>query len=206
MGIRLQGLGVRSTRWLAVACAVASVSAVWVHTTKNNTSQTSAWLLHTGLPAGMVVTSSDVSHVHVNVPDAANAGLLQAHPVGMRLAVAVGAGALLRRTDIASHTALGVRDVSVTIEGGHVPLSLKRGASVDVWVTPNSILSSDGITKSVQVATSVVVKSASQPGPTGSVTVELQVPERRVSALVAASHAGAVDLVAVPGMDSAGAR
>lgn len=204
MSIRVRGLGVRATRWLALACALAAVATLWART--GSTTQTSAWLLRTGLPVGMVVAESDVSKVQVHVPDAARVGLIQANPVGQRIAVTVAEGALLRRTDVTAQPAPGIRVVSVTIDGGHAPESLTRGARVDVWVTPNAVLASDVTIKSVQVATSVIVKSASKPGPTGTVAVELQVPRSRVAAVVAASHAGAVDLVTVPDLTSAGVR
>lgn len=205
MSISRHGLGARITRWLAGACAVAAVAVVLLNA-QSKDSHISAWMVHADVSAGIVLAAADVSRVGVVVPDATKTSLLRSNPVGARLVTAIAAGSLLRTDDITNQSASSDRVVSLTIDSGHVPTSLKRGASVDVWVTPSAAIANNDQVRSVQVATSVLVKSAGRPAATGAITVELQVPRRGVAALVAASHAGSVDLVSVPPRNLAGVQ
>jgi hypothetical protein len=184
-------------RWLAVACTGAAVVAVvsGMHRPESGITVLAA---RTNLPAGMVVSTADVTQIRVTLPNAVAARLIRSLPSGVRLTTSRPKGMLLSAADFTATDSAQLRVVSLSVEDGHVPAALTRGDVVDVWVSPTSAWVSSGVTPGRRVATSVVVDSVGQRAATGSTPVELQVGLGAVPAVVSASHIGSIDLVLVP--------
>lgn len=113
-----------------------------------------------------------------------------------RLRWPVSAGELIPVTALSEGTTQ-TRLVTVPVDPLHAPAGLAPGERVDAWSM------ADGMPDSAAEATLVlpgalVVDIATEVGITGDWGVVLEVPEGMAGDLVAATRAGAIDLVAVP--------
>ena len=77
----------------------------------------------------------------------------------------------------------------------HAPISLAAGARVDVWATGTA---EGAIPTLVMHDALVSATSADAESSTGQLGVVLEVPTADAAAIVAATHTGSVDLVALP--------
>lgn len=111
----------------------------------------------------------------------------------------VAAGALVPRAAIGSVDG-PVRRVTVPVDPLHAPVELLPGDVVDVWSSPAAPAGSPTATSPRLVLPGVVVAGVSDDGLGlgGERAVVLEIPRDAVEAVVAATHDGAVDLVAVP--------
>jgi hypothetical protein len=124
-------------------------------------------------------------------------------PKGYVVTRAVGAGELLPYRAISTHGRSGSsRLVTVPVTPGHYPADLGHGDLVDVYVTPEHPANKPASKpRRVLVAAAVQSRDGGSRGlgSAGStVSVLLAVPRQHVSDVVAALHAGSVDLVRVP--------
>ena len=159
------------------------------------------WVSARQLPAGLVIAASDVRSVSVAVPAQTVGLMLRTSPVGKSLTRVAMAGALLTKADLVSASSGAVRLVTLAVDAGRAPATLSRGAVVDVWATPTGSWDT-AAGGSRRVASSVVVSAVSRSDPTGGLAIKIQVPAAGVARLIAATHAGGIDIVEVPRSDA----
>lgn len=163
---------------------------------------TSLWSAARDLPAGTVLTKSDVTVVQANLASAVQRYRSQSQPViGMRVARDVTAGEFIATSAITAVKASATRLVTVSVEQFHAPAGLSRGDLVDVYVNPTNDSGMSG-TASL-IAGRVAVHSVDDDGGTfgtsaGSVGVVLELSRENVARVVSGARTGTVDLVRVP--------
>ena len=125
-----------------------------------------------------------------------------APPIGYVVTRFVGAGELLPAQAVAAGAvAADSRYVTVPVQPGHLPGDLARGDLVDVYLTRAAAAGAD-VPAPTLVLSGVPVRTTGGGsrvfGSSSTLSVELEVPKDRVSALVQAIESGTIDLVAVP--------
>jgi len=146
------------------------------------------------LPAGIALTPEDFEISVVDLPDGST--YLNGLPDGtLVLAQPLNAGEFVASTDFVVGPGADVRLVTVPVDTLHAPISLASGARVDVWATATS----EGAVPTLVMRDALVAAtSADTESSTGQLGVVLEVPTADAGAVVAATHAGSVDLVALP--------
>ena len=167
-------------------------------------SRTSAWVGVTrSLPAGHVLTASDLRSVQAHLPSSADGRYFSAAPtalVGKTLASPVQAGELLTATSVAKAPVVESRIVPVVVHSGRLP-ALAPGDRVDVYVLAKSsgtAAAANGREVRVLSAAEFVSEDVLNSGDT---SVQLRVPPQDAITVVAASQSGRVDLVRLDGRD-----
>lgn len=112
------------------------------------------------------------------------------------LALPVRAGELVPVVAVRAEAPVDVRTVTVPVDPLHAPPALQPGDRVDVWSSPGA--SEAGPPRLVLAQAVVHAVPDGEVGLGGEVGVVLAVPADDVGAVVAATRAGQVDLVAVP--------
>lgn len=99
------------------------------------------WTTRTAMAEGQAVDTADLARREVRFTDQAGADrYLPADrplPEGAVLAHDVGAGELLPRDAVSTRTGPGLVEVPLPLAPTAVPATVRVGASVDVWVTPD---------------------------------------------------------------------
>jgi len=104
------------------------------------------WGASHDLTAGAVLGRSDVEPVRVRLTGASADRYLAATSVpapGSRVAHDVAAGELLARSAVVTATGRALVEVPLSVSPDDLPASLRRGATVDVWVTPKVAAAGD---------------------------------------------------------------
>ncbi|MBU6213590.1 MAG: hypothetical protein KGP01_04010 [Actinomycetales bacterium] len=192
-----RGFGSSAAMWLGCLAATgALVLALVAH--QSSAPGIRVWTAARDLPVGLVLTKADVEAVSISVPQRTAQLLLRTSPIRQRLTRVAPAGALLTGADFARAPATALRLVTLTVESGRAPAALSRGAIVDVWATPTATWDAASSGGSRRVASAVVVAAVSRADPTGALAIKIQIDSARVSSLIAATHAGGIDIVEVP--------
>ena len=146
------------------------------------------------LPAGIALTADDFEVSVVDLPRGST--YLDTLPDGtLVLAQTLRAGEFVSAADFVAGPVADVRLVTVPVDLLHAPLSLAAGARVDVWATA----SSEGAVPALVLQDALVAAtSVEADNAMGQLGVVLEVPTVDAAAVVAATRAGAVDLVALP--------
>jgi|1186.fasta_scaffold121275_2 Flp pilus assembly protein CpaB len=165
---------------------------------------TSVWAVSRDLAAGTSLRADDVERRDVRLGTAASTYLSARGdaPVGYVVSRPLHSGELLPASAVTpGGTAVQQRLVTVPVDRLHRPAGLRRGAQVDVYVTPTKSEAAPATTSLVLASVPVddVVSDGGRLGPAGdAVGVVLRVPPGQVEALVAATRSGVLDLVQVP--------
>ena len=169
---------------------------------------TPVWAVSHDVAAGTSLRADDLVRRDVRLGQAASTYISakDSAPVGYVVSRSIHGGELLPATAVTPATAvLEQRLVTVPVDRLHRPAGLRRGAQVDVYVTPTKADSTAPATSLVLASVPVddVVSDGGRLGPAGdAVGVVLRVTPGQVEALVAATRSGALDLVEVPGSGS----
>lgn len=125
------------------------------------------WAVRTDLRSGTTVDVHDLVERRVRFAEAAAADRYVAAassvPAGTTLLRDIGAGELLPRASLGAAGARSLTEVPVSVSADAVPVTVRTGAVVDVWVTPESpgaVPSSE----SILVFNDVVVLAAPRSG------------------------------------------
>lgn len=154
--------------------------------------RTLVWAASADMAAGAAPSQVELVSVALGAADPLYLGVDQ-KPSG-QLLIPLRRGTLISRDAISTGaTDANLRYVTVAIESANAPPNIAAGALVDVWSTDDegtTLLVLDGV---------VVHEVAGEPGGVRTgIYVVLQVTTSQVAVLLAATRAGAVDLVAVP--------
>jgi len=175
---------------LLIGLALIAISAILgVRLVQSAGDRIPVWTLTHDLAAGSVLDAADLAPMQVHL-SAAGSKYVRVHgapPAGERILVAVRAGELLPTAAFGPEVAR--RLVTVPVESGHLPNGLRRGETVDVYVTPR-----EGVVQAKLVQEGALVGAVGDASGT-DVPVVLDVPPEQASALVAAVRLGSVDLV-----------
>ena len=165
---------------------------------------TPVWAVSHDLAAGTSLRADDLVRRDVRLGAAASTYLSakDSAPVGYVVSRTIRSGELLPAAAVTSASAaVEQRLVTVPVDRLHRPAGLRRGAEVDVYVTPTKSDSTAPATSLVLSSVPVddVVSDGGRLGPAGdAVGVVLRVTPGQVGPLVAATRSGALDLVQVP--------
>lgn len=137
----------RSTRWrdprLFVGIALVAAAALLGATVVGDQDTTAVWAARGPLVAGQALEPSHLVVRELRFADAADASAYVAAngpvPEGLTLARDVGAGELLAVSALGD-AAQGVLEVPLTVAAEAVPVTVRVGSVVDVWVTPDPTL------------------------------------------------------------------
>lgn len=155
------------------------------------------------VPAGQVITRSDLSTVDVAGDITAIAGTNLESVVGQRAAVGLLPDTVLQRsmvTDV-DPTPAGVVQVGVAVKGGQLPADgLVPGDTVQVLQLPPAAAAGGGAAAVPDVVVEKATVFAAVPDPVqaGGTLLTLLVPAGQAAAVAGASGAGAAALVKVP--------
>jgi hypothetical protein len=159
--------------------------------------RTTQWLSVTrALPAGHVLTASDLAPVKAHLAAAAGSQYFTSEPlrlVGRTLIRPLAAGELLPSEALASGPAAASRVVPILVKAGRLP-ALAAGDHIDVYVLARSTGSGAG--REVRVLTDVEFISQEIVG-TGGASIQLRVTPKDAIGAVAASQSDRVDVVRV---------
>jgi hypothetical protein len=167
------------------------------------------WAARGDLAAGTLLSRADLSARRVRFYGNGHRYLsARADPAGFVLARAVGADEFVARAAVRSAADAGsLRLVTVPVQRYHVPVALRHGSLVDVYVTPKPQGGEPSGPPQLVLPRAVVAaldEGATRFGAGSDLGVVLQVPQGTVAAVVAAVQRGAIDLVRVPvGADAA---
>jgi hypothetical protein len=163
------------------------------------------WVTTHALVPGEHLTAGDLTVGHARLYGRGDRYVLAdgAVPDGNVVTRAVGSGELLPFRAVSSHPGADhSRLVTLPVSSGHYPAKLGHGDNVDVYVTPeHSGNKPAGQPRRVLSAAAVQSRdggSRNLASAASTVSVVLAVPTARVPTVVAAAHAGAIDLVRVP--------
>ena len=182
---------------------------------------TLVWAASKDLTAGTLLAEGDLEPVRVRLFESAGqyVGAAGQPPVGYVVRRGLGAGELLPEGALSEpEQGDGLRLVTVPVEAGHYPPTLRDDQRVDLWVTPQAApdpaadpagpaAPSDAAAPLVlrgaqQVLSQVVVASGpvrdELAGAGGTVPIVLQVRPQDVDEVVSAMGLGRLDLVRVP--------
>ena len=151
---------------------------------------TSAWAAAGDLAAGTQVRPEDLVLTPIP-PESAAVYFGAGDVVEGRLVSGVAAGEFLARSAIEAAEP-GDRLVVVAVAAERLGPHITRGSSVDVWQTPAQA----GTARRVAEALTVADVGGADQWSGATVTVTLHVAQESVGELIAATHAGEVDLVA----------
>ena len=197
MRVSRRGFGPRAA--VCLGCLVATAAVVLALAEHQSSAPgIRVWTASRHIPAGLVLTTSDVRPVSVTVPPQSAGLMLHTSPIGQSLTRAVMAGTLLTDADVARPSSAAVRLVTLTVDAGRAPATLARGAVVDVWATPTASWDAAATGGSRRVASAVVVAAVSRADPTGALAIKIQVNPAGVARLIASTHTGGIDIVEVP--------
>src|SRR5664279_1101425 len=153
------------------------------------------------VPAGQVITRSDLSTVDVAGDVTAIAGANLESVVGQRAAVGLLPDTVLQRsmvTDV-DPTPAGVVQVGVAVKGGQLPADgLVPGDTVQVLRLPAAASGGAAAVPDVVVDRATVFAAVPDPVQAGATLLTLLVPAGQAAAVAGASGAGAAALVKVP--------
>lgn len=186
-----------------VICSVTGVAGV-VH---NANDTVDLWAFRSDLAAGSRVTAQDVARVAARVPDPATYLAASQSPVGETVARPVAAGELVAGSSLQPpEDAPDVRLVTLPVARTHVPLDLRRGESVDVYVVERGASGEPTRDPRLVLPAATVADVDSGEARFGGSSLELgvalSVDAPDVPKVVAAESRGTITLVRVPG-DSA---
>lgn len=140
------------------------------------------WAARADLPTGTTVSRDQLDAVRIRFTDQKQAdrylSASQAPPAGV-LTRAVGAGELVPR-DAISESAERLVEVPLSVEEDEVPVTVKQGSIVDVWVTPQTATTADKLADATRVLEAVVVvkapKNSDSLAPSGTRQIIVGVP------------------------------
>jgi Flp pilus assembly protein CpaB len=138
----------RGSAWrdprLLVGVVLVAGSALVGATLLSGEATVDVWATRDALTAGEPVRAGGLVRREVRFADQADADRYltadQPLPVGASLARDVGAGELLPRAAVAPDQPTTVVEVPLRVPGEAVPLTVRAGSVVDVWVTPDPAL------------------------------------------------------------------
>lgn len=161
------------------------------------------WVAARDLAPGTTLGSADLTQADVRLYDESARYLAGPPPVGYVVVRPLAAGELLPAAALAAPgKAAPRREVTVPVQGAHLPPDLARGQQVDVYVTPSDAAAKRaGSFAPRLVLSGATVARVSRPGGlsgAAEVPVVLAVPPDQVAALVQALADGTLDLVRVP--------
>lgn len=187
---------------------------------------TLVWAASKDLTAGTLLADGDLEPVRVRLFESAGqyVGAGGRPPVGYVVRRGLGAGELLPQDALHSpEQSAALRLVTVPVEAGHYPPTLRDDERVDLWVTPRTEPEPDPDSAAGPTAAGDVAPSASVPlvlrgaqqvlsqvvvaagpvqddlaGAGGTVPIVLQVRSADVDEVVSAMGLGRLDLVRVP--------
>jgi hypothetical protein len=133
--------------------------------------------LRNDLPQGAALHRSDLSVTHVHLGDGTDRYVETSTPpaAGSILTHDVVAGELLPRSAIASSAAPELIEVPLSVAPDDVPASVRRGATVDVWVTPKVAAGADDRVRARLALEDVVVIAVPDGGSSLAPTTTQQV-------------------------------
>jgi hypothetical protein len=163
------------------------------------------WVTEHALVPGERLTAADLSVGHARLYGRADHYVLAdgSVPKGYVVTRAVGAGELLPFKAVSSRAATDhSRLVTVPVNPGHYPSGLGHGDLVDIYMTPDHPTGKPASKPSLVLSSAAVQSrdggSRGLGSASSTVSVLLAVPDGKVSDVVAAAHAGSIDLVRVP--------
>ena len=176
--------------WLGMGLLVGSMLVgAWLVSAPDGS--TMVWRAARDLPVG---ATPEVVAVPVALGSVADDYWSADTPVSGTMLLPVSAGALLPKAAVGPVTSRNQRLVTIPVDPLHAPVPLEVGDVVELWITPE-----DTGTPQLVLRNAVVTEvSTERVGIGGEMAVVLQVNPIDAAAVVAAAHAGAVDLVAVP--------
>jgi hypothetical protein len=196
VGRRAQRPRWRDTR-LLLGILLVIVSVVIGARFVSGATRTTQWLSVTrSLPAGHVLTATDLSPVPAHLAAAASRHYFTASAgklIGRTLARPASAGELLAADSLAAGSAAASRVVPLLVKAGRLP-ALVAGDHVDVYVLSRAAGATTG--REIRVLTDVEFISADAVG-TGDTSIQLRVRPAAAIAAVAASQSDRVDVVRV---------
>lgn len=203
MASRVRGPRWRDPRLLVGVLLVLVSVAVGARLLATGDETTRVWVAARDLDVGRVLTADDLEQVNVRLLDTASRYVSASRrPVGYVLTRAVGDGELLPKAALVGPgKATERRLVTVPVHRGHLPPALRGGERVDVFATAQargSETSTPRLVVSGAVVSSVDERGNGLGAGSSEVGVVLAVTPEAVPQLIAAIHAGDVDLVRVP--------
>lgn len=139
-----------------------------------------------------------VEPVALALGDAAGVYAPASVPLVGRMAVPVGAGALIPTHAVTAAAPPDHREVTVPVDPLHAPVELASGDVVDVWVTPTDPGGHPTPPRLVLADVMVASVVADAVGVGGETPVVLDLASSDVAPLVGAMRTGSLDLVRVP--------
>lgn len=118
------------------------------------------WVAARDLPAGVTPAASDVTRRQIRFTDQANAAryLPAGRALPSRALVhAVRAGELLPRAALETGPERRLIEVPLSVQGDDLPVTVRQGSVVDVWVTPETAPAGQEKVTAVRVLERVVV-------------------------------------------------
>lgn len=187
--------------WIGVALVAVSVVA-GARVLGGSDDTVAMWSLRSDMAPGDVITPSDLvkSRVHFSDPADIERYFTAADtlPATRYLVRGIGAGELLPRSGLGESDPDTVQ-VSVSLPRTLVPPTVKTGATVDLWITPEGSDSGDGAKRAVESVVVVEAPSVSSDlsGSTTERQVVLGVPDQEddLAKVLAASNSGRLMLV-----------
>lgn len=182
--------------WLGLSFILISIGLTH-NVLSSATARSQAVVVTNEIPAGSVISQSDLEIVEVVLPTQVKAVTDYAQAVGSTATRDLFIGDVLTNSSISSKTNSNVRLVSVPIRAGHLP-KLDSGQLVDIWMTP----STDGMAlpgpAQLLISQASISEIPDGIDPTLDTAVTLLIPSTQVQVLVQAMRDGVIDIVALP--------
>jgi hypothetical protein len=157
---RHQSPGWRDPRLLAGVVIVAVCVLVGSRVLASADDTVAVWTVRHDVARGTVIDRSDLAAVRVHFADDTADAYLLASAVpdpGSTARRDLGAGELLPRSVIATDAAADLVEVPLSVAPDDLPASVRQGATVDVWVTPEVAATGVERVRARQVLVGVVV-------------------------------------------------
>jgi hypothetical protein len=157
--VRAQALGWRDPRLVVGVVIVAVCVLLGSRVLAGADDTVAVFSLRHDLPRGASLDRADLSVTHVHFSNGADRYVeaSTAPAPGATLTRDVVAGELLPRAAIASSAAPELVEVPLSVAPDDIPASVRRGATVDVWVTPKVAAGADDRVRARLVLGDVVV-------------------------------------------------
>ena len=149
--------------WVGLAIVTGSV-VVGARVLGASDDTTAVWAVADDLGTGDEVAAADLTAREVRFADPADIErylpATEALPSEVRLARGVGEGELLPRAALEPAAQAGIVEVPLALDAGRVPVSVRSGSVVDVWVTADPARATSRAAEATLVLDAVVVLDA----------------------------------------------
>lgn len=150
----------RNPRMLVGVLLLASAVLIGAKVFESADDTVGVWVAARDLPSGVTPNAADVARRRIRFTDQTNAAryLPAGRAVPRRpLAQAVRAGELLPRAALEAEVNRRLVEVPLSVQGDDLPVTVRQGSVVDVWVTPKTPSADQQQVTAVRVLESVVV-------------------------------------------------